>query len=180
VPPEHHLSAANEKSRYETHQNRPDDQGYRDFLSRLTKQLVPRLKAGACGLDYGAGPGPTLSLMLKEQGFTMFTYDPYFAPFTSTFEKKYDFITCTEVVEHFFYPRMEFEQFVLLLKNGGHLGIMTDILDSDARFSDWYYHRDPTHVCFYKKETFEWIADWLGWNVEFPAKNVAIFIKANG
>jgi len=32
------------------------------------------------GLDYGCGPGPTLSVMLREKGFKMADYDPFFKP----------------------------------------------------------------------------------------------------
>jgi hypothetical protein len=54
---------------------------------------------------------------------------------------------------------------------------MTEILLSESEFADWWYHRDPTHVCFYQRTTFEWIASWLGFSVEFPVKNVVVFAR---
>ena len=179
VLPDSHPHSREEKARYITHRNDPSDSNYRAFLSRLTDHLIPKLNKGAQGLDYGSGPGPALPVMMEEKGFIMHTYDPFFAPLPHALEKRYDFVTCTEVVEHFHHPRAEFARFVLLLGEGGYLGVMTEMPGDDSTFPDWYYHRDPTHVCFYKKETFEWIAQWLGWNVEFPAKNIAIFISAS-
>ena len=174
---ESYLSREDELARYLLHENNPDDLRYRKFLSRLTDHLIPKLHPGAEGLDFGSGPGPTLSVMLEEQGFSMNIYDPYFAPNTDVLEETYDFITCTETVEHFYHPAKEFHRFDQLLRRGGWLGVMTEVLESDAGFPDWWYHREPTHVCFYKRETMEWIAGQYGWDVEYPRKNVALFCK---
>lgn len=166
-----------ERQRYLQHRNSPDDPDYRAFLSRLSSHLVPCLPPGASGLDYGCGPGPTLSVMLEEQGFNMQLYDPFFAPDPSVLESTYDFITCTETTEHFHSPAREFQQLDSMLKEGGWLGVMTELLDSDAQFEGWWYHRDFTHVCFYRRETMEWIARRFGWEVAFPRKNVILFQK---
>jgi len=45
------------------------DPRYRRFLARLAEPLIAHLPKGARGLDFGCGPGPTLSLMLREAGF---------------------------------------------------------------------------------------------------------------
>jgi hypothetical protein len=79
VTREDHLTPAAERAHYGTHRNDPADPGYRTFLDRLCAPLVQRLPPGAEGLDYGSGPGPTLSVMLEEQGFPMRVYDPHFA-----------------------------------------------------------------------------------------------------
>src|SRR6056297_3232426 len=63
------LESADEQARYETHQNDPDDPRYRTFLQRLAGPLTERVASGSHGLDYGSGPGPTLSVMLEERGF---------------------------------------------------------------------------------------------------------------
>ncbi len=54
---------------------------------------------------------------------------------------------------------------------------MTDILEDEAGFADWYYHRDPTHVAFYTRRTFRWIGEWLELEVEFPQGRVVLFRK---
>lgn len=174
---ESYLSPEAELARYLLHENSPEDYRYREFLSRLTDHLIPRLLPGAKGLDFGSGPGPTLSVMLEEAGFPMDIYDPYFASDTAPLRRTYGFITCTETVEHFHHPAKEFQRFDGLLRRGGWLGIMTEMLESDKDFVDWWYHSEPTHVCFYKRETMEWIATRYRWRVEYPRKNVTLFHK---
>ena len=177
LSPEFYLSPEDELSRYLLHENSPEDCHYRKFLNRLAEHLIPKLQPGAHGLDFGSGPGPTLSIMLEEAGFPTAIYDPYFAQDASSLERTYDFITCTETVEHFYRPGQEFHQFNQLLRHGGWLGIMTEMLESDEKFANWWYHREPTHVCFYKQETMAWIATHYGWRVEYPRKNVTLFYK---
>ena len=172
-----YLSPADELARYLLHENSPEDSRYREFLSRLTNHLIPKLPVGAKGLDFGSGPGPTLSVMLEEGGFPMDIYDPYFASDTAPLGRTYDFITCTETVEHFHHPAKEFQRFDHMLRHGGWLGIMTEMLESDEDFPNWWYHTEPTHVCFYKQETMAWIAARYDWRVEFPQKNVTLFYK---
>jgi SAM-dependent methyltransferase len=169
------LGSSEERARYETHENDPADARYRAFLDRLAAPLVERLPVGAEGLDYGSGPGPTLSVMLEERGFPMAVYDPFFAPDPSVLERTYDFITCTETAEHFFEPATEFDRLERLLRPGGWLGLMTGVLHSDIGFEKWWYVRDPTHVCFYAPETFRWIAGHYGWSLVAPARNVVLF-----
>ncbi|MDZ7780196.1 MAG: class I SAM-dependent methyltransferase [Gemmatimonadota bacterium] len=180
LDPGFRLTASEERARYRTHENDPSDPGYRAFLDRLGAPLVTRLPAGAEGLDYGSGPGPTLSVMLEERGFTMSVYDPFFAPDTGVLERSYDFVTCTETAEHFFEPGREFARLDGLLRGGGWLGVMTRVLTDDVVFEDWWYVRDPTHVCFYAPETLRWIADRHGWTLERPGTNVALFHKPRG
>ena len=177
LSPESYLSPEDELARYLLHENSPEDCRYREFLSRLTDHLIPKLLPGAKGLDFGSGPGPTLSVMLEEAGFPMDIYDPYFASDTAPFRRTYGFITCTETVEHFHHPAEDFQRFDRLLRCGGWLGIMTEMLESDEDFLDWWYHSEPTHVCFYKQETMAWIASQYGWKVEYPRKNVTLFYK---
>ena len=180
LDPEHHLDRDSERERYQRHQNSPEDPDYRKFLGRLTEPLIPKLAAGAEGLDYGSGPGPTLSVMFEEQGFPMKIFDPFFAPDIKVLDRTYDFITCTETVEHFRDPAAEFNRLDRLLKAGGWLGIMTEMLESEDRFSDWYYHRDPTHVSFFGWETMDWMASRYRWRVEYPHRNITLFQKHNG
>lgn len=171
------LSPEEERERYHLHQNDPSDPRYRAFLSRLTDHMVTRLAPSAEGLDYGSGPGPTLFLMMSEQGFRMANYDPFFAPQTEHLRRRYDFITCTETVEHFRRPGREFRRFNRMLRPGGMLGVMTQLLRSETDFPSWWYHRDPTHVAFYTKESMDWIGRRFGWKTDFPEPNVILFHK---
>jgi SAM-dependent methyltransferase len=175
--PEQRLDSASELARYETHDNHPDDPRYRAFLSRLFDPLVSKLPEGAKGLDYGAGPGPALQAMLNEAGFSTAVYDPFFAPDPAPLAQRYDFVTCTETVEHFYDPAGEFRTFDRLLRPGGWLGVMTDMMEADTKLESWYYLRDPTHVVLYSHRTMAWIAQEFGWSVEHPHPNVALFRK---
>ncbi len=174
VHPRFHLSLEEEKARYDLHTNHPGDEGYVRFLQRLTLPLISRLQAGAEGLDFGCGPGPTLSVIMSREGFSVADYDPLYFPDKSLLERQYDFITCTETAEHFFKPGLEFEKLRRLLRPRGLLGVMTDFMTEPERFPAWHYRRDPAHVCFYRRETFEFLASVQGWQADFPAPNVVL------
>jgi hypothetical protein len=171
------LSSAAEKARYDTHQNSPGDQRYRQFLSRLFNPINERLTPGSHGLDFGSGPGPTLSVMFEEIGHSMAIYDYFYAREPSVLERQYDFITATEVLEHLHNPREELDRLWSLLKTGGWLGIMTQILQDQKAFARWYYKNDPTHICFFSRPTFEWLAVYLRAEIIYANKDVVLFSK---
>lgn len=167
-----------ERAEYLLHENDPQDAGYRTFLRQLAAPLLRRLPPGQRGLDYGCGPGPALGRMLTEAGHVVRLYDPFFRPDASALEQTYDFITCTEVAEHFHRPGREFAWLNTRLRPGGWLGVMTRFQTDDKRFADWQYRRDPTHVVFYRPQTFQHLAARFGWRCEIPARNVVLMHKA--
>jgi SAM-dependent methyltransferase len=177
MAPEHRPSVAVEKEQYDLHENNEGDPGYRTFLSRLADPLLAELRGPASGLDFGCGPGPALAAICREAGHSMALYDPIYFPDRSVLDSRYDFVTCTEVAEHLHQPAREFTLFQQLLKPGGILGIMTCWLTDDDAFPRWHYRRDPTHVCFYRPETFGWLAEAFGWEWRTPRKDVVLFIK---
>jgi SAM-dependent methyltransferase len=177
VSPDAFLTAEEEKSIYDLHQNSPGDEGYRTFLSRMCRPITERLPTGSRGLDFGCGPGPTLSVMFEEFGYPMALYDSFYAPDKSALAKEYDFVTATEVVEHLRNPAQSLDRMWRCVKPGGYLGIMTKlVIDRDA-FANWHYKNDDTHICFYSRETFGWLA--REWRTEpvFVGKDVTIFRK---
>ena len=171
------LAPDEERAVYDLHNNDSDDPGYRAFLGKLVSPLLDRIQTGALGLDFGCGPGPALAKMLREAGMGVVLYDPFFYPEQSALSQQYDFITCTEVVEHLHRPAKVFDELDGLLKPGGWLGIMTCFQTCDDRFDNWHYRRDPTHVVFYREVTLAIIAGRLGWTMSVPQKDVAIFQK---
>lgn len=177
VKPGQRLNTTEEKIRYDQHENNPDDPHYRGFLGQLYDPLQKILKPGSYGLDFGSGPGPTLSVMFEEAGHTMSIYDPFYAPDPSVFDGRYDFITTTETAEHLFYPGSEFERLWKCLKPGGFLGVMTKFTPSPDRFRNWHYRRDDTHVAFYSKKTFHWMAENWNASLKLIEDRVAIFQK---
>jgi hypothetical protein len=176
VPPELHLSPQKEKARYDFHQNDPGDSNYRNFLSRLFQPLENKLSPGAHGLDFGCGPGPTLSLMFEKAGYDCAIYDLHYANDPTVFETKYDFLTCSETMEHMYRPREEFERFLTLVKPGGWIGIMTQLHDEAAvPFERWHYKDDDTHVCFFSTKSFQWLEKTYGLQLELHPKGVVLF-----
>jgi SAM-dependent methyltransferase len=170
-------SPAAEIAEYQLHRNDPNDAGYREFLSQLAVPLLTRLSASSRGLDYGCGPGPALPVMLREAGHEVALYDPFFHREPNLLDTQYDFITCTEVIEHFHRPAEEFAKLEAMLRPGGMLGLMTRFQTDDTRFASWHYRRDPTHVVFYREATLRRVAERFGWSCEIPQANVAIMTK---
>lgn len=178
VPPSQHADPARERARYAEHDNDPGDPGYRGFLDRLLAPLSAALRPGAEGLDYGCGPGPTASGMMRARGFPTVDYDPYFFPDRGALARAYDFVVCTEVLEHLRRPAEDLVRLDGLLKPGGVLGVMTGVLEDDAAFGSWWYRNDFTHVAFYRPETLEWIARRFGWALERASRDAALFRRA--
>ena len=174
VPSEYHLISADEKKRYDLHRNDPSDVGYRQFLNKLVSALAPLLPAGGRGLDYGSGPGPTLSKLFTDLDFSMQIFDPFYANDQTRLHDTYDFITCTETIEHFNNPKQEWELLLKLVRRRGWIGIMTSLLESPISFSSWYYKNDLTHICFYSQETFNWLAVKYDLEVHFHGTSVIL------
>jgi SAM-dependent methyltransferase len=176
VPPADFLSEQKEKQRYDTHQNSPEDQHYRQFLSRTFLPLNERLSPGSRGLDFGSGPGPTLSVMLQEAGHQVAIYDRFYAPDLSVFQNEYDFITATEVVEHLRHPQEDLDRLWSCLKPGGTLAVMTKLVLNPEKFAAWHYKNDLTHICFFSQSTFRWLAARWHAELEFKDRDV-IFLR---
>ncbi len=177
VPACQHLSYDAENAIYDYHQNQIDDAGYRQFLSRLAKPMLDRIDMPANGLDYGCGPGPLLAQLFAEQGHYMQIFDPYYAPNKQVLQERYDFVTCTEVIEHFRQPNLELHKLFALLKPKGILGIMTKlVIDADA-FSRWHYKNDLTHVSFFSRDTLQWLAIKYQCRLDILGNDVIIFTR---
>jgi 2-polyprenyl-3-methyl-5-hydroxy-6-metoxy-1,4-benzoquinol methylase len=177
VPHHFWLNPQEEKAIYDLHKNDPADQGYRTFLSRLTLPLLQQLQCNCSGLDFGCGPGPTLSLMLEEQGHTVALFDPFYHDDYEVLAQKYDFICATEVIEHLRAPSVEFERLFSILKPGGWLGLMTKMVRDEQAFCNWHYIRDLTHICFFSRYTFQYLARRFQSELFFIGSDVILFQK---
>ncbi len=177
VPKRYWLGAEDEKATYDLHENDAQDQGYRQFLSRLSTPLLKKLGPKQKGLDFGCGPGPTLSAILEDRGQQVDLYDPFYYNDPSVFCKKYDFICATEVVEHLHDPNKEFEVLFKMLKRNGWLSIMTKLVIDQHAFRQWHYIRDMTHICFYSRSTFSYLAQRFHAELTFVAKDVILLHK---
>ena len=175
VPPRFHLSMKAEKAEYDLHQNSPDDQDYRGFLSRLFDPMNRQIAANSHGLDFGCGPGPTLSVMFEEAGHDVDLYDPFYADVQNVLRRRYDFVTASEVVEHFRDPPTGLARLWQCVRDGGVLGIMTKRPTTQSTFANWHYKNDLTHVSFYSDETFCWLANCWGAELEIVGADVVLF-----
>lgn len=159
---------------YEKHNNDPRELGYRAHLLRLLAPTTERLAPGARGLDFGCGPSLSLEPLAREAGFDCCSFDPTFRPHRELLRPgSYDFVMCSEVIEHFEQPADEFRLLRELLKPDGILGVMTQ--HPPDSFADWWYQRDPTHVCFYSAATFGHIARIFGLTLLSNQSGVAVF-----
>jgi hypothetical protein len=173
------LSHKEEKDRYQSHNNNPDDQGYRDFLNKLIFPLEKFLPAAPFqSLDFGCGPGPTISLLMKKYGAQTADYDPAFFPRNELLKPSfYDVVTSTEVVEHFHNPKNDWELLISLVKSGGLLGIMTQFLKPETDYAKWWYKNDPTHVVFYREKKKNFLSESYGLEKLFYDENSVIIFR---
>ena len=160
----HRPGIEEEKTRYETHNNDVNDPGYQRFVSPIVSSVLRDFTPNHSGLDFGAGTGPVISKLLRDRGFDIVQYDPFFHDHPVLLEDTYDYIVCCEVVEHFYAPAREFARLKRLLKPQGRLYCMTHLYNPELDFRNWYYIKDPTHVFIYQSATMEWISQKYGFS----------------
>lgn len=158
----HYLNSKEEKERYKEHDNDVYDERYQDFTSPITDAILANHNREQLGLDYGSGTGPVISKQLKDEGYQVKLYDPFFHPSEEYINHRYDYIFCCEVFEHFHEPKEEIEKLLHLLKSDGLLYIMTHLYSSEIDFEHWYYRNDQTHVFIYTAKTIEFIVKKYG------------------
>ena len=78
---------------------------------------------------------------------------------------------------HFYQPQNELELLLSLVKPGGWLGIMTKLARDESAFATWHYKNDLTHVSFFSKETFEFVAKRYQLELEFVGNDVILLRK---
>ena len=168
-----------QKSRYDLHENNEDDAGYRAYFQRFVDFMLPYVGKPKNALDFGCGKSILLSKILKNIGINTDAYDPLYHPDTLDDSKKYDLIVSTEVFEHLNDPKNAFSDLVSRLNEGGYLAIQTQFHPNETEaFLSWYYHKDPTHIVFFRPETFRRLAAINGCNyIADNGKNMVIMRK---
>ncbi|MCA1950934.1 MAG: PfkB family carbohydrate kinase [Treponema sp.] len=184
--PASYLSSEEEEKRYGLHENSRENAGYVRFLSEILDQGLQywyssrRSQAyhqegtlDATGtaplvLDWGSGPNPLASDLLRERGCTVYSYDPLFGLPLPPEDQRFDIIFCIEVAEHFKDPLKDFSAMARYLKCGGLLIIHTHKIPREVFagevgslkdfFAPWWYKEDPTHVSFYSDQSLEVLA----------------------
>lgn len=151
------LNAENESARYQLHNNSINESGYVNFLENAIRPTLPFISTKNIGLDFGCGPSPVLAQILKQKNIPCYYYDPFFFPDMPEINT-FDFIFATECFEHFYHPKKTIDKIISLLSQNGILTIMTEMWLDKSHFSNWYYTKDPTHVCFFHQKTFDFLA----------------------
>lgn len=164
--PAHRLTEEAERARYLTHENNIHDKSYQSFVQPLADQVRRHfpISSDRLGLDFGSGTGPVLTHLLRNQGYQIETYDPFFSPEIVMSKAKYDFIVTCEVVEHLFDPLATFRQLLSWLKPGGRLIAKTHLWEGQDIYQ-WYYSRDPTHVSFFSPTNLEYLRKLCGFSL---------------
>ena len=172
-----HLTHAEERKRYLLHQNHLMEDGYKKYLQQLVNPALELGPEPLRALDYGCGPFPALSLILREKSIVCENYDPYFFPHQVGLESKFDLIFCSEVVEHFRNPALEWQKLIQLLSPHGRLAVMTKFhpfTEDPATHKQWWYATDPTHLCFYNDHTWTWLSNTHPLKIEYQSNPVII------
>lgn len=155
--PDYYIDPEKEKERYAEHNNDVTDPRYQNFLHPVTSRIEVDFNTDSTGLDYGCGTGPVATEVLKKKGYHINLFDPFFVNQPEVLKQPYNFIICSEVMEHFHLPYKEFRQLYNLLLPGGKLYCKTSTFSDTIDFDKWYYKNDPTHVFFYTEESLNWI-----------------------
>ena len=170
VPTRFHIPQNEEVKRYLEHENSLENEGYvQMFQKKISILQAHEIKSA---LDYGCGYEPVLKTLLERQGIKTDGYDPNFFP-DINLDKRYDLVISTETFEHFRNPAQEIPRIADRVAPGGVLAIMTRFYPAkDKRlkpdeFVNWFYKRDPTHIIFYCAETFQWLAENIGFKLVF-------------
>ena len=176
---EYRVDREEELNQYSLHNNSFESVGYVDIFVKLINDYITPLNIMGDVLEYGSGPGPVLKELLIRDGYSVYDYDPFFNDNKEYLKYKYELITSTEVVEHFFDPLVEFAHLSNLLEQGGYLVITTLLRNmSITDFTDWWYRRDATHVSFYTLKTLEIIALRFDLKIiKTNNKNIIVFQK---
>lgn len=176
MDPSKHPAPEDYENRYKLHNNNLLDMGYRKFLMELALPCFDLVNKKSECLDYGCGSTKGMEIIFKGKGYNMESYDPCFYPEMK--EKKYDLITCNEVIEHFYKPVYEFKKLFGFLKNKGFLVIGTNRWNAKTDFSTWHYLTDFTHTSIYNKQTIKYLSVLFDFKITgFYGNRIAVLEK---
>ena len=171
------------RKRYLLHNNEGDE--YKSYILKIITNALaaasafPRPEGGPIKkiLDYGSGPNPLASVLLREMGYEVHSYDPFFAdekPLAETF----DLGISIEAAEHFKNPLDDFAVFSGALKKGAAAFVQTSIAPiEDNAFLSWWYAEDITHISFYSEKSLCVIAEKLSLELVSIEKQKQIIFK---
>jgi hypothetical protein len=147
-------------NRYKLHRNDDDNEGYHQFISGIIDRALFYAGNPKSIIDWGSGPNPLASRIMRDKGFSVFSWDPNFSSKEKPQKSFYDFGICIEVAEHFINPQKDFSAFFETLRPGAFAAIHTHLApEGDDAFLCWWYAEDITHVSFYSKRSLELLGE---------------------
>ncbi|MEC9284063.1 MAG: class I SAM-dependent methyltransferase [Bdellovibrionota bacterium] len=168
-----------EKKRYLEHNNDVLRQDYLNYLKESTKRIFELPISKKSLLDYGCGPAKGLEHIWSKDFEYVASFDPIFHKLENFDVKSFDVICCVEVIEHFYSPATSFEKIDSLLSKNGFVLFRTEFLDEMCKLDNWWYRKDPTHVCFYNSQTWKYIEKKFSWKLVLEEDSrYAIFQKS--
>ena len=175
------LDLDTEKKRYELHNNDVNDPGYIHFLNKLVDPISKWVQPHHIGLDFGCGPSISIEKIFEEKDIKCDSFDPFFFPNDEFLvQESYDFLTCSEVIEHIVHSKQDLQRMISLVKVGGVLGIMTESPPEKKEFQNWWYKKDPTHIRFFSDQTFQTIAQMFSLEILYRGKSVVVYRRIHG
>lgn len=177
--PEHYQNFDKQKERYNLHENNKEDPGYKAYFKRFLDFTLPHIKNTKNALDFGCGKTSLLATLLEVEGIGCDYFDPIYHPDSLYKNKKYDLIVSTEVFEHLHNPKEVFSSLLNILDNGGYLAIQTEFHSNEVEsFKKWWYHQDPTHIVFFRAQTFKVLCEQNGCRyIKDNNKNIVLIQK---
>jgi len=161
--PEYYQDLEMQKERYNLHENNEEDAGYIAYFQRFLDFVLPLVGKPQNALDFGCGRTSLLATLLEKEGMACDYFDPIYHPSTLDSDKKYDLIVSTEVFEHLHQPSVVFEHLLQRLNEGGYLAIQTEFHSNEQEsFKKWWYPQDPTHIVFFRAQTFKVLCEKYG------------------
>lgn len=153
---ENYSSIEKQKARYDLHDNDEGSESYKAYYQRFLDFVLPLVGSPESALDFGCGKSTLLVNMLNNMNIKSTYYDPLYHPNTTYDSKKYELIVSTEVFEHLHRPDEVFVRLLSRLEQHGYLAIQTQFHPNNSDiFKRWYYHQDPTHIVFFRSQTFK-------------------------
>lgn len=172
------LELNEEKKRYSSHNNHIRSEGYEFFLRRLIDPIEKFVTKNSKGLDFGEGPYPMMQEIMKDDGYlNVIGFDIHFNNDIKALESRYDFVMCSEVIEHIYDLRSSWELILGLLEPGGYLAISTGLRYETLNFEKWHYIQDETHINFLSPSTLEWLKEKYDLEIAEIGRDMVIFLQ---
>jgi hypothetical protein len=174
-----HLPPLVEKQRYKENGG-TKQQALSQFLISLIAQCEQSSNDPLSGLNFGRVLEPESLFNIGYHPHRISQYDPFFAPDHQVLKHHYDYICCFRIFEHFRFPSKEWSLLGTMLKPGGWLAIKTKLLTDPSTFDKWHHKNNLTHVSFYQRSTFEYLAEQAGFKLLFAANDLILVQKPSG